>query len=66
MVHGVVAFLYRRLYRVVHMPVDLGRIDFDLAGPPYCPAASAISHSRSGQSVEQLKSKLTQLRSTSR
>ena len=55
-------------YRVFHQLADLGWVEFAL-GVHFLPgrtATSAISPSRSGQTVEQLKSKSTQHRSQSR
>ena len=34
-----------QVYRVSHLLVDLGWVDFDLGVPPTCPAASAKSPS---------------------
>ena len=30
------------MYRVIHLLVDLGWVDFDLGVPPYCPAAQLL------------------------
>ena len=51
-------------YRVSHVLVDLGWVEFDFCVPPSCPAASRfcqvpISPSRVGQTVEHSKSKST-------
>ena len=53
------------VYRVSHLVIDLGLVDFDLGVPPFCPAAKPLlpnSHyPRQSWAVEQSKSKSTKL-----